>query len=85
MQIHRLDLLFQTIDHDLHVPLIEISTAAIGVLNCVHSSQLVRLFLFVLKKSEDIIVKRNEEVTCLSCYLLANAVEVRINRPLRPD
>jgi len=28
-----------------------------------------------LKKSEDIIVKRNEEVTCSSCYLLANAVE----------
>jgi hypothetical protein len=42
-------------------------------------------FLFVLKKSEDTTVKRNEEVTCLLCYLLANAVEVRTNRSLRPD
>jgi hypothetical protein len=78
ISIVKFDPLFQTINYVPLVPFVEISGAAIDVLKCFHSSQLAAFFNSFVKKSEAVIDKRNEDVTCFSClsyYLLTNTVE----------
>jgi hypothetical protein len=63
------------VNHNLLASFIEISSAAIGVLNYFHSSRVICLFFYsFLEKSEAVIGKKNEEVTCLRYYLHANPV-----------